>query len=219
MIRRELIRLAATILLWLPCSGVTIADDVCPPEYPISFGFEFRVTGTADGSGISWCLNAGAYSFCDSNVTIPAGTPAPQAAQLLAASIAAQCPNVTAGANYNILTITVPYSIGHPELWPTLCIGRAGEAPLCCMPAPHDSCQVGFTIENRNYDCKCGDADNNGMWTVSDPVYLVAYIFGGGPAPVAICAGDADGSKIVTISDAVYLIVFIFGGGPAPSGC
>ncbi len=67
--------------------------------------------------------------------------------------------------------------------------------------------------------CKCGDADNNGIWTISDAVYLITYIFGGGPAPAQTCLGDADGNKIITISDAVYLITFIFGGGPAPAGC
>lgn len=68
-------------------------------------------------------------------------------------------------------------------------------------------------------DCKCGDADNNMIWTISDAVYLITYIFGGGPAPLHVCLGDADGSKVPTISDAVYLITYIFGGGPAPSGC
>ncbi len=67
--------------------------------------------------------------------------------------------------------------------------------------------------------CKCGDADNNGIWTISDAVYLITYIFGGGPAPAQTCLGDADGNKIITISDAVYLITFIFGGGPQPGGC
>ncbi len=67
--------------------------------------------------------------------------------------------------------------------------------------------------------CKCGDADNNGIWTISDAVFLITYIFGGGPAPAQTCLGDADGNGIITISDAVYLITFIFGGGPAPAGC
>ncbi len=62
----------------------------------------------------------------------------------------------------------------------------------------------------------CGDADGNGIITISDAVYLISYIFGGGPAPVPVLAGDADCNGIITISDAVYLINYIFGGGPAP---
>lgn len=62
----------------------------------------------------------------------------------------------------------------------------------------------------------CGDADCNGIITISDAVYLINYIFAGGPVPCTIQAGDADGNGIITISDAVYLINYIFAGGPAP---
>jgi hypothetical protein len=65
----------------------------------------------------------------------------------------------------------------------------------------------------------CGDADNNGMVNVSDAVYLVAYVFGGGAAPVPLRLGDVDCSGFVNVSDAVYLIVYIFGGGQGPCGC
>ncbi len=62
----------------------------------------------------------------------------------------------------------------------------------------------------------CGDADGNGIINISDAVFLISYIFGGGPAPDPLCVGDCDGNGIVNISDAVYLIAYIFGGGPAP---
>jgi len=68
-------------------------------------------------------------------------------------------------------------------------------------------------------DCKCGDADCNGAWSIGDAVYIINYIFGGGPAPCQTCNGDADGNGGISIGDAVYLINYIFGGGPAPSGC
>lgn len=64
--------------------------------------------------------------------------------------------------------------------------------------------------------CKCGDADGNTLFTISDAVYLINYIFSGGPAPNPICLGDADGNTLVTISDAVFLITYIFAGGPTP---
>ena len=62
----------------------------------------------------------------------------------------------------------------------------------------------------------CGDADGNGIVTISDVVYLINYIFVGGPAPDPEIAGDVDCNGILTISDAVYTINYIFGGGPAP---
>ncbi len=67
---------------------------------------------------------------------------------------------------------------------------------------------------------KHGDADNNAQRNISDAVYLITYIFGGGPAPVPEqLTGDCDCNGIVTISDAVYMITWVFGGGPEPGIC
>jgi hypothetical protein len=62
----------------------------------------------------------------------------------------------------------------------------------------------------------CGDADGNGIVNISDAVYLIAYIFGGGPPPDPLLSGDVNCDEIANISDGVYLIAYIFGGGPAP---
>ncbi len=62
-----------------------------------------------------------------------------------------------------------------------------------------------------------GDANSSGGLSISDAVFVIAYIFGGGAAPQPLLAGDADCSGIITISDAVFLIAHIFGGGPAPA--
>jgi subtilisin family serine protease len=62
----------------------------------------------------------------------------------------------------------------------------------------------------------CGDADGSGIVNITDAVYLIAYIFAGGPAPDPLAAGDVDCNGFANISDAVYLINYIFGGGPAP---
>ncbi|MFA6354532.1 MAG: S8 family serine peptidase, partial [Candidatus Paceibacterota bacterium] len=61
-----------------------------------------------------------------------------------------------------------------------------------------------------------GDANGDGSVDISDAVYLISYIFSGGPAPQPLAAGDANGDGSVDISDAVYLISYIFSGGPAP---
>ncbi len=61
-----------------------------------------------------------------------------------------------------------------------------------------------------------GDANHSGAVNISDAVYIINYIFGGGPEPIPGPAGDADCSSIINISDAVYLINYIFSGGPAP---
>jgi hypothetical protein len=68
----------------------------------------------------------------------------------------------------------------------------------------------------------CGDANSSGgdpAVDIDDVVYLINYIFAGGPAPLPIEAGDADcsgGDPSVDIDDVVYLINYIFAGGPEP---
>ncbi|MFH2054908.1 MAG: dockerin type I domain-containing protein, partial [bacterium] len=61
-----------------------------------------------------------------------------------------------------------------------------------------------------------GDADGDGIVNISDAIYIIAYIFAGGAAPVPYDAGDADGSGTVNISDVSYLIQYIFNNGPPP---
>lgn len=62
-----------------------------------------------------------------------------------------------------------------------------------------------------------GDADFRGIVNISDCVYLITYIFGGGPPPYPIkLIGDADCNDVISISDVVYIISYIFGGGPPP---
>jgi len=63
---------------------------------------------------------------------------------------------------------------------------------------------------------ECGDANGNGSIDIDDVVFLIAYIFQGGPPPVPVDAGDANCSGGVDIDDVVYIINYIFMGGPAP---
>ncbi len=62
----------------------------------------------------------------------------------------------------------------------------------------------------------CGDVDDNGRVDITDAVFLVTYIFGGGPAPDPLESGNVDCNDRVDITDAVYIVTFIFGGGPTP---
>lgn len=77
----------------------------------------------------------------------------------------------------------------------------------------------GFTAPNRFFTTPayiCGDADGNQSVSIADAVYIITYIFGGGPAPVPLESGEVNCDGNVSISDAVYLINYIFGGGTAP---
>jgi hypothetical protein len=64
-----------------------------------------------------------------------------------------------------------------------------------------------------------GDVNYDGTKSISDVLYLISYLYKGGPAPVPEpSAGDTNCDGEVTISDVIYLINYLFRGGPAP-GC
>ncbi|MEZ5359256.1 MAG: M4 family metallopeptidase [Candidatus Zixiibacteriota bacterium] len=67
-------------------------------------------------------------------------------------------------------------------------------------------------------DIMYGDASGDGTINIGDAVFLINYIFKGGPAPDPIENGDANCDGSVNVGDAVFLVNFIFNGGPAP-GC
>ena len=75
-----------------------------------------------------------------------------------------------------------------------------------------DPVECAFTIDPY----VCGDANGDGALNVGDAVFIVTYVFRGGPAPVPMEAGDANADGLVNIGDAVYLITHIFRSGPAP---
>ncbi|MDD4051288.1 MAG: S8 family serine peptidase [candidate division Zixibacteria bacterium] len=60
-----------------------------------------------------------------------------------------------------------------------------------------------------------GDANGDGKINVGDAVYIITYIFRGGPAPGSY-EGDANGDGKLNVGDAVYLISYIFRSGPPP---
>lgn len=62
----------------------------------------------------------------------------------------------------------------------------------------------------------CGDVDGSGFVNISDAVYLVAFVFSGGPSPEPLFSADVNCDKIVSISDVVKIVNYVFDGGPAP---
>lgn len=80
---------------------------------------------------------------------------------------------------------------------------------------PPDTDVVSFSA-TINEKIHYGDCNHDGNLNVADAVYLINFIFSGGPEPIPVEAGDANCSGAVTISDAVYIIQFLFNDGPAP---
>jgi len=67
-----------------------------------------------------------------------------------------------------------------------------------------------------------GDVDNDGAGpNIADLVFMVAYMFDSGPAPVCMAHTDISGDQqpIPDIVDLVVLVNYMFAGGPAPAPC
>jgi len=75
-------------------------------------------------------------------------------------------------------------------------------------------CGVEYVAEIR---CGvCGDANGDGIVNSADVVYLINYLFKGGPAPIPLEAGDVTCDGTINSADVVYLINYLFKGGPPP---
>lgn len=62
----------------------------------------------------------------------------------------------------------------------------------------------------------CGDANGDDDINVADPVFVINYVFRGGPAPDPLESGDANCDGGINVGDAVHVINHVFNGGPAP---
>jgi uncharacterized Ntn-hydrolase superfamily protein len=85
----------------------------------------------------------------------------------------------------------------------------------------HVSIDAGYQVVEVNSDpvatyFECGDTDASGDVDIDDAVFMIQYIFAGGPPPDPYEAGDVDCSGTVDIDDVVYIIGYIFSGGNAP---
>jgi Bacterial Ig-like domain (group 1)/Dockerin type I domain/von Willebrand factor type A domain len=69
-------------------------------------------------------------------------------------------------------------------------------------------------LETPPYEC--GDANTDFAVNVSDAVYIINYVFVGGPAPTPLYIADANCDDAVNVSDAAYVINYIFVNGPVP---
>ncbi len=64
----------------------------------------------------------------------------------------------------------------------------------------------------------CNGPDGASGFNIADAVYLIHYIFAGGPEPDPLEVGDVNCDGAVNLGDAVYIIDFIFRDGPPPCG-
>ena len=77
-----------------------------------------------------------------------------------------------------------------------------------------------FEITGVYPTSQAGDVDESGSVTASDIIFLVNFVFKGGPAPADPSTGDVNASCTITAADVIYLVNYVFKAGPDPLvGC
>ncbi|MEM7235516.1 MAG: S8 family serine peptidase, partial [Planctomycetota bacterium] len=61
-----------------------------------------------------------------------------------------------------------------------------------------------------------GDSDASGEIDISDGIFILNWLFIGGPQPPCEAAADVDATNQINLTDAVYLLNFLFLGGTQP---
>jgi len=127
-----------------------------------------------------------------------------------------QIREVTSGSGYaSMHSLTADFGLGSATVVDSLIVQwPSGVVQSFTMLAANNWYMVGESF------AVCGDANGDGQVNVGDAVYVIAYVFKGGPAPNPVCAGDANHDGQCNVGDAVYLIAYVFKGGPPPvAGC
>jgi hypothetical protein len=78
--------------------------------------------------------------------------------------------------------------------------------------------EVEYAVHISPWDYR-GDVTGDSVGDASDIVYLLNYLFVGGPAPDPYSEGDANCDGIIDIADVVFLLNYLFINGPEPRCC
>jgi hypothetical protein len=62
-----------------------------------------------------------------------------------------------------------------------------------------------------------GDANKDDGVDLSDPIFLIDYLFRAGPLPACLDAADANNDTDIDLSDPIWMLNYLFQGGPQPS--
>ncbi|MGQ9590003.1 MAG: malectin domain-containing carbohydrate-binding protein [Planctomycetota bacterium] len=62
-----------------------------------------------------------------------------------------------------------------------------------------------------------GDANGDGSINITDGIFVLNYLFLGGPAPACLEAANPNDDASINITDGIYILNYLFLGGPAPT--
>jgi hypothetical protein len=114
----------------------------------------------------------------------------------------------------SVISIIVSIPSGRP-------IGRVGwitaTATSQTNPSLTDQASLSVTAEGLVPFVR-GDVNVDGVINVGDIVYLITFLYRGGPAPDPLWTGDVNCDGVVNIGDVVYLVNYLFKNGDPP-GC
>ena len=135
----------------------------------------------------------------------------------------------------NTITLTVQESGSLPVYGALICLYKEGEVfetgytdingEVTLYPSPVTLGSVEVTVTAHNclphqgamdVASRVGDATNDGIINVADVVFLINYLFKGGPEPDLLENGDVNCDSEITSGDVVYLIDYLFREGPSP---
>ncbi len=72
---------------------------------------------------------------------------------------------------------------------------------------------------DKNGYLLAADPNGDGVINVNDAIYILNYLFRGGPAPDPLESGDANCNGDVDVTDAIYILNYLFREGDPPDCC
>jgi hypothetical protein len=130
-----------------------------------------------------------------------------------------QCENVD-----NFIDLPPTMGLGPPVTVMAVDVGTPGNScGVLTLTGTVNSLTIGGQelwvdeLRSTTVDFVRGDANADSTVNITDPIFVLLYLFRGGTCPTCLDSADADDNGAVQITDAIVLLNCLFGGGgPLP---